>query len=45
MKLKVDFPGIGNSFKTEIPIQIVSGMPHPGAQAWDGPPPDFDLPP
>ena len=45
MKLKVDFPGIGNSLKIEHPLEVVSSMHPPGEQSWDGPPPEVDLPP
>ncbi|KAJ3558004.1 hypothetical protein NM688_g1165 [Phlebia brevispora] len=45
LNLKIDFPGIGNDLKTEIPIVVVSSMLPPGAGAWDGPPQELDLPP
>ncbi|KAI0683446.1 hypothetical protein BC835DRAFT_1423249 [Cytidiella melzeri] len=45
LSLKVDFPGIGNSLKTVFPVRIVSSMYPPGQRAWDGPPPEIDIPP
>ncbi|KAI0345935.1 hypothetical protein BDW22DRAFT_1353570 [Trametopsis cervina] len=45
MRLKVDFPGIGNSVKTDFPVRVVSCMYPPGQRGWDGPPPEMDLPP
>ncbi|PSR74839.1 hypothetical protein PHLCEN_2v9553 [Hermanssonia centrifuga] len=45
MQLKVGFPGIGNDLEGRFPIRIVSSMQPPGAGAWDGPPPELDLPP
>lgn len=45
IKLKVAFPGIGNNLKFEFPLSVISCMPPPGREAWDGPPPALDLPP
>ncbi|KAI0783742.1 hypothetical protein C8Q75DRAFT_725249, partial [Abortiporus biennis] len=49
LRIKVDFPGIGNNLEAEIPISIKSGMntPDPDAFAppYPGPPPQLDLPP
>lgn len=46
VRLKVDFPGIGNALKAEFPLLVVSCMPPSGkGPAWDGPPPDLSLPP
>ena len=45
MKLRVDFPGMGNSLKANFPVHIVSSIRPPGERAWDGPPPELDLPP
>ncbi|KAI0087779.1 hypothetical protein BDY19DRAFT_223404 [Irpex rosettiformis] len=45
LKLKVDYAGVGNSHTAEVPVQIVSSMYPIGERAWDGPPPEFELPP
>jgi hypothetical protein len=45
LEMKVDFPGVGNALKAELPVHVVSSMYPPGQGAWDGPPPEMDLPP
>lgn len=45
MHLEIDFPGIGNSLKADVPLSISSGLPYmPDDYAYsgpDGPPPAF----
>ncbi len=47
--LKVEFPGIGNDMKLDIPFEITSGLVAPFVEAeaplYDGPPAALDLPP
>ncbi|KAI0345944.1 hypothetical protein BDW22DRAFT_1389932 [Trametopsis cervina] len=47
MRLEVIFPGIGNNLKAEFEAKVASCMVPPGPQAvaWDGPPPEMELPP
>ncbi|KAI0087761.1 hypothetical protein BDY19DRAFT_953056 [Irpex rosettiformis] len=45
IKLRVDFPGLGNSLKADFSVPIVSSIFPPSERAWDGPPPELDLPP
>ncbi|KAI0802071.1 hypothetical protein BC629DRAFT_1284933 [Irpex lacteus] len=44
LKVKVDYPGIGNSHTAEFPVHVVSGMYPAGERTWDGPPPDQSPP-
>ena len=49
MRLTVSFPGIGNDMQFDFPVTLKSCMgPLPEGQqvvAWDGPPPELELPP
>ncbi|KAI0087763.1 hypothetical protein BDY19DRAFT_222077 [Irpex rosettiformis] len=45
LKLRVDFPGVGNSLNMEVPVKIISSIYPPEQKAWDGPPPALELPP
>ncbi|KAI0087757.1 hypothetical protein BDY19DRAFT_953036 [Irpex rosettiformis] len=49
LRLTVDFPGIGNGLQFDFPVVLKSCLgPLPEGQqavAWDGPPPELDLPP
>ncbi|KAI0345946.1 hypothetical protein BDW22DRAFT_1353585 [Trametopsis cervina] len=46
LRLKVDFPGIGNDLKIDVPIRVSSSFHSPGHSGWQlSPPPQMELPP
>lgn len=45
LRLKIEFPGVGNNLEKDIPINITSGMDVPPAVGAVPPPVNLDLPP